>query len=88
MKNIVVLQNNLEATVKDCTSALELNPKYTKALARRAKALQSLGKLSQCLEDVTAGCILENFQNQKNLEMADTVLKELGEPLFPILTQN
>ncbi|KAG8300464.1 Mitochondrial import receptor subunit TOM70 [Homalodisca vitripennis] len=70
--------NNLDGTVKDCTKALELNPKYTKALTRRAKAYQSLGKLSDCLEDVTSVCILESFQNQKSLEMADTVLKGLG----------
>ena len=32
----------------------------------------------QCLEDVTAVCILESFENQQSLLMADRVLKELG----------
>lgn len=64
--------------MKECTSALELNPKYTKALTRRAKALQSLERLPQCLEDITAICILENFQNTQSLEMADNILKKLG----------
>jgi len=70
--------NKLEEVVKDCAAALKLNPKYTKALSRKAKAHQTLGQLTQCLEDVTAVCILENFMNQKSLEMADTVLKDLG----------
>jgi len=70
--------NNLADVVKDCSAALKLDPKYTKALTRRAKAYQSLNKLSECLEDITAVCILENFSNQRNLEMADSVLKHLG----------
>lgn len=71
-------QNNMTDLVKDCSAALDLNPKYTKALSRRAKAFQNLGQLSECLEDVTALCILEGFSNPRSLEMADTVLKDLG----------
>lgn len=62
----------------DCTHALELNPKYVKALQRRAKACELTHDLQQSLEDVTAACILECFQNQSNLLTADRVLKELG----------
>lgn len=58
--------------------ALEQNPKYTKALQRRAKALEQTGDLAQCLEDVTAVCILEGFQNQSSIVQADRVLKALG----------
>ncbi|XP_054263982.1 mitochondrial import receptor subunit TOM70-like [Macrosteles quadrilineatus] len=70
--------NKIEEVVKDCSKALELNPKYVKACSRRAKAYQTLGQLTGCLEDVTAMCILENFQNQRTLEMADLILKEVG----------
>jgi len=55
-----------------------LNPKYVKALQRRAKACELTKDLQQSLEDVTAACILEDFQNQTTLLTADRVLKELG----------
>jgi len=49
-----------------------------KALQRRAKACEITKDLQQSLEDVTAACILEGFQNQATLLTADRVLKELG----------
>uniref|UniRef100_A0A4W3K720 Mitochondrial import receptor subunit TOM70 n=1 Tax=Callorhinchus milii TaxID=7868 RepID=A0A4W3K720_CALMI len=78
----------------DCTKAVELNPKYIKALFRRAKAYERLDNKKECLEDVTAVCILEGFQNQQSMLLADKVLKLLGkekakdkyknrEPLMP-----
>ncbi|XP_067009479.1 mitochondrial import receptor subunit TOM70 [Anabrus simplex] len=63
---------------EDCTRALKLNPKYVKALQRRAKACELTHDLQQSLEDITAACILEGFQNQTTLLTADRVLKELG----------
>ncbi|XP_039386753.1 mitochondrial import receptor subunit TOM70 isoform X5 [Mauremys reevesii] len=79
---------------QDCTKAVELNPKYVKALFRRAKAYEKLDNKKECLEDVTAVCILEGFQNQQSMLLADKVLKLLGkekakekyknrEPLMP-----
>ncbi|KAJ4429814.1 hypothetical protein ANN_22018, partial [Periplaneta americana] len=67
-----------EEVRNDCTEALKLNPKYVKALQRRAKACEVMKDLQQSLEDVTAACILEGFQNQTTLLTADRVLKELG----------
>lgn len=58
--------------------ALTLNPQYTKALLRRAKAFEALKHLSKALVDVTAACILENFQNHSTMLTADRILKELG----------
>ena len=52
--------------------------RYTKALSRRARAAEQTGDLMQCLEDTTAVCILESFENQQSLLMADRVLKVLG----------
>uniref|UniRef100_A0AAY4EIH5 Mitochondrial import receptor subunit TOM70 n=1 Tax=Denticeps clupeoides TaxID=299321 RepID=A0AAY4EIH5_9TELE len=80
--------------VQDCSQAVELNPRYVKALFRRAKALEKLDSRKECLEDVTAVCILEAFQNQQSMLLADRVLKQLGkekakekyknrEPLMP-----
>lgn len=69
---------NYSKVIEDCSVALELNPRYTKALQRRAKALEQSGDLAQCLEDVTAVCILEGFQNQSSIVQADRVLKALG----------
>lgn len=73
------LQKNWECVLRDCTKALELNERYTKALQRRAKACEVLRDLEQALEDLTAVCILESFQNQATLVNVDRVLKELGE---------
>ncbi|XP_063222903.1 mitochondrial import receptor subunit TOM70 [Bacillus rossius redtenbacheri] len=67
-----------ERVKEDCSKALELNPKYVKALQRRAKACELTQDLLQSLEDVTAACMLEGFQNQTTLLTADRVLKELG----------
>lgn len=36
--------------VQDCTQAVELNPRYIKALFRRAKALEKLDNKKECLE--------------------------------------
>ncbi|XP_029286070.1 mitochondrial import receptor subunit TOM70 isoform X2 [Cottoperca gobio] len=64
--------------VQDCCQAVEMNPRYIKALFRRAKALEKLDSKKACLEDVTAVCILEAFQNQQSMLLADKVLKQLG----------
>ncbi|XP_031696733.1 mitochondrial import receptor subunit TOM70-like [Anarrhichthys ocellatus] len=64
--------------VQDCCRAVEMNPRYVKALFRRAKALEKLDNKKECLEDVTAVCILEAFQNQQSMLLADKVLKHLG----------
>lgn len=66
------------AVKEDCTSALALNSRYIKALFRRARASENTNDLSSSLEDITATCILEGFQNNSSLVFADRVLKELG----------
>lgn len=75
----IVLQKNYEGSKEDCSQALHFNPSYVKALHRRSKAYESLGQLEQSLEDITAACILENFQSESTLLMADRILKALGE---------
>lgn len=39
--------------VQDCSQAVELNPRYIKALFRRAKALEKLDNKKECLEGKT-----------------------------------
>lgn len=62
----------------DCTKSLEYNPRYTKAYFRRAKAHEHTNDLLECLDDVTATCILEVFQNNNTIIFADRVLKQTG----------
>ncbi|TVK90619.1 TBC1 domain family member 23 [Bagarius yarrelli] len=87
-------QSKWTEVVEDCSQAVEMNPRYVKALFRRARALERLDNKKECLEDVTAVCILEAFQNQQSMLLADKVLKQLGkekakdkyknrEPLMP-----
>lgn len=66
------------SVIADCTKAIELNNRYEKALFRRAKAEEMIKDWVNALDDITSVCLLQNFQNQTALLMADRVLKELG----------
>lgn len=68
-----------DAVIDDCSKALDCNKQYLKALKRRAKAYEQSKQLAEALEDVTAACIIEGFQNKNTLIQADHVLKELGQ---------
>jgi len=57
---------------------VELDPKYTKALLRRARALEKLGEYESALEDVSTACLIEGFTNPASLIMADRILEHLG----------
>lgn len=63
---------------EDCTRSLEYNPRYAKAYYRRARAHEATKDMVDCLDDVTATCILEMFQNNNTIMFADRVLKETG----------
>ncbi|KYM83973.1 Mitochondrial import receptor subunit TOM70 [Atta colombica] len=67
----------------DCTKALELNPKYTKALLRRAFILEQLGDLEAALKDITTVCIHENFSDHAFLLKAQMILEKLEKQYFP-----
>jgi len=43
--------DNFEKTISDCSKSIQLNPKYSKSLMRRAKAYESLKKYSEALKD-------------------------------------
>lgn len=40
--------------IEDCNEALRLNPKYQKALTRRATACEQSGDLTQALEGMSS----------------------------------
>jgi len=67
-----------EDVINDCSEAVKLNPRYIKALVRKARVAEILGNLALALEDLTAACILEKFNNDKTMIDVDRVLKELG----------
>ncbi|XP_011500393.1 PREDICTED: mitochondrial import receptor subunit TOM70 [Ceratosolen solmsi marchali] len=66
------------AVKADCTQALELNPKYIKALTRRARVLELSNDLETALEDMTLAYFLENFSNESTLCEADKILRKLS----------
>lgn len=46
--------------VQDCSKAVELNPRYIKALFRRSKALEKLDNKKECLEGEEVFYLLKN----------------------------
>ncbi|KXJ11106.1 mitochondrial import receptor subunit TOM70 [Exaiptasia diaphana] len=67
-----------ENVINEASKALELNNRYTKALMRRARAYEQQGKKEECLQDLTAVCLLEGFNNPDWMVHADRVLKSIG----------
>ncbi|KYM96548.1 Mitochondrial import receptor subunit TOM70, partial [Cyphomyrmex costatus] len=63
----------------DCSKALELNPRYIKALLRRARILVQLGDLEAALKDITTVCIYKNFSDETLLLKAKMILDKLVE---------
>jgi import receptor subunit TOM70 len=59
--------------------ALKYNPKYVKALVRRAKIADALEDYELAVRDLTAACLVEGFSNAATIENADSVLKKLGQ---------
>ena len=67
---------NMKNVIADCTAAISHNKRYLKALLRRAKAYEKEGVLSKALADITAVCIMEQFENETTLMMTDRILRE------------
>ncbi|KAJ2391495.1 TOM (translocase of outer membrane) complex component [Coemansia sp. RSA 2559] len=68
-----------EKVISDCTDALNLEPRYVKALMRRAQAYESTNRFRDSLYDFTTACILEDFKNNLAAGSAERVLKKLAE---------
>ena len=69
--------NRLEDSIKDCTSALELDKKYLKALLRRAKSHLDLEHYEDAVHDYEAANRIDRFVLQNML-----ILKLVGLPPF------
>ena len=72
------LQKKYSFVKADCTKALELNPKYIKAVLRRARILEQTGDLEAALKDMTTACIYEEFSHPDSLVKVEIILKKLG----------
>ncbi|KAJ1933931.1 TOM (translocase of outer membrane) complex component, partial [Linderina macrospora] len=68
-----------DKVIEDCTSALKLEPRYVKALMRRAQAFENVDRFRDSLYDFTTACILEDFKNNLASTSAERVLKKLAE---------
>ncbi|XP_022210590.2 mitochondrial import receptor subunit TOM70-like [Drosophila obscura] len=69
---------NWDKVMQDCTESLEYSPRYFKSYARRARAYEARNQLKASLDDITACCILEMFQNKHSIVFADQILKLTG----------
>ncbi|XP_033247183.1 mitochondrial import receptor subunit TOM70-like [Drosophila miranda] len=64
-----------DKVLEDCTESLAYCPEYIKAYARRARAHEALNNFKDSLDDITACCILELFQNNRSIDFADRILQ-------------
>lgn len=83
MSVFFLFQNNPEKALEDCNESLNLNPRYRKALLRRAKAAERLNNLDLSLEDLAAACLLDNFIASDSLAELDRIAKATGKLLLP-----
>lgn len=73
-----ILIQDFAGAVEDCNKALSIQPGYTKALYRRAKAFQGMGEPAKSMEDLTKLIHLEPKNSQaKDLasEVKDSLMK-------------
>ncbi|KAI9346891.1 protein import receptor [Obelidium mucronatum] len=70
--------DNHTLTISDCDSALALDPRYIKAIYRRAQAYSATGDLEKALNDYTAICMLEEFKKESSITTTDRILKDVG----------
>ena len=68
--------SNMENVINDCSQAISLNKRYLKALQRRAKAYEKSEDLHHALADITAVCIMEQFENETSMMTTDRLLKQ------------
>jgi len=63
------------AAEADCDAALKIDPKYVKALVRRAMARENQGKNDQALIDFTGALLLSNMQHEAASTGIDRLIK-------------
>ena len=66
------------AAEADCSAALSRDPKYVKALVRRANAREKQGKTEQAIVDFTGALLLSDMQNDAATEGVDRLVKQVA----------
>ena len=68
----------MEDSIKDCSSALDLDPKYLKALLRRAKSHMELEQFEEAVHDYEAAHRMDrtNHEVRQSLHQAKVRLKQ------------
>lgn len=64
-----------EKVISDCNQAIQLNENYIKAYVRRAKAHEKLGQFDKAMIDAYSANLLDKFQNQSNMILAENIVK-------------
>lgn len=67
--------NDLAKVIEDCTTALNLNKRYVKAMLRRAKAAEKQNDLNLALEDLATACLVDGFQDHGHIAELDRIAK-------------
>ncbi|KAH3901394.1 protein channel TOM70 SCDLUD_002886 [Saccharomycodes ludwigii] len=67
---------NQEKVVEDTTTALELNPEYSKCRLRRASANEALGKYEDAMLDVSALSLFGDYNNASIESMLERILNK------------
>ena len=71
------LEQHAEAE-SDCDAALRLDPKYVKALVRRANAREKLGRPEQAMVDFTGALLLSDMQHDAATQGVDRLVREVA----------
>lgn len=74
---LACLEKHAEAEA-DCDAALRSDPRYVKALARRATAREKLGKLESAISDFTGALLLSDMSHQTAAESIDRLVKAVA----------
>jgi len=62
----------------DCDRSLEIDPRYVKAMCRRAIAREKQSKIREAFIDFTAAALLSGFSNEVAVEGTERVLKQVA----------
>ncbi|RWS22627.1 Mitochondrial import receptor subunit TOM70-like protein [Leptotrombidium deliense] len=69
----------LPQVIEECTRALSLNPKYVKALKRRANALELTENLNEAINDIAALCVLQGATAEESIKKYGNLLERICE---------
>jgi len=70
-----------EKVIHDCNVAISLDPCYTKAFLRRARAAEMCDKLLLALEDLVEVCSFEEFKNETTTNNVRKISMKLGKQM-------